>query len=306
MVSLGSAANHWHMCARCGNGACADVHNKEHLDSSEFSHVQNFMSSHQISVPPPPTIITQVDFARENATNKSSDISSEVSDQAEKNTPVSRHTPSQATYVALHKLPETPSEIPQVDTSTETSSSGASGLVPLIDQNPMNSPARSPSDPVSAISPLHREKHKLIESDPSDVPGLAPPVSHKRMDTPAVPFSSEVLTGEVISIQPQMIMPFQPATRAAYDISRPTCSMNLVCYRGGSGGCILRQVQTALESRFSSKEAFQTTIEKNPALISSDAVLFQELCRLYGDMSGFWRRYFSLKTLRGLRILAVR
>jgi hypothetical protein len=253
------------------------------------------MSSRDISVPPPSTeVISQAEFTCQSTTHKSAD----VSDQVGRTTPVCRYTPSQATIAALDKHLKTASEIPQVNTSV-------SRLVPPVGQKPMNSPARIPSDSSLAVSHLQQERHKLLECHPSDAPGLAPPVSHKFMGTPMVPFSSEASTDDDISVQPYMNTTSQPATRAAYDTSRPTCSINLVCYRGGSGGCISRQVQTALRSRFSSEEAFQKTIEKDPQLIFADAVFFRELCRLYWDMSGFWRRYFSLKTLRGLRILAV-
>ncbi|KAF1972687.1 hypothetical protein BU23DRAFT_156017 [Bimuria novae-zelandiae CBS 107.79] len=44
---------------------------------------------------------------------------------------------------------------------------------------------------------------------------------------------------------------------------------------------------------------------KNPQLIATDEDFFRELRRLYwGEMSGFLRRYLSLKTLTGLRLLA--
>lgn len=251
--------------------------------------------------PLPTKVVSQMESTHHNTTHTAAD----VSDQVEILTPVFPHVPSQATYATLNGHSKTPSEVPQADTSIHASPPGVSRLVPPVGQIPMSFPTRIPPQPPKTRSSLPQEKHKQSESDASDVPGLAPPVSRKVMDTPAMPSLSEVPADEVMSIQPRMTMNPQPVIRAAYDTSRPTCSMNLVCYRGGSGGCILRQMQTALESRFSSKEAFEKMINKDSKLIATDANFFRELRCLYEDMSGFWRRYFSLKTLRGLRILAV-
>jgi hypothetical protein len=97
-----------------------------------------------------------------------------------------------------------------------------------------------------------------------------------------------------------------PSKGSPYDISRPTCSLNIVCYRSGAKGCELRQIQTVLESRFKGEEAFQKTCARNPHLITTDKQLFVEIRRLYTrSMCGFWRRHFSLKTLCRLRVLSV-
>ncbi|KAH7119796.1 hypothetical protein B0J11DRAFT_534647 [Dendryphion nanum] len=91
---------------------------------------------------------------------------------------------------------------------------------------------------------------------------------------------------------------------SAYDIQRPTCSLNIVCYRGGTKGCVLRQIQTALKSRFPDDMSFEKTRTRNSQLVTNDEEFFQELRRLYwSEMSGFWRRHLSLKTLTGLRLL---
>jgi len=82
--------------------------------------------------------------------------------------------------------------------------------------------------------------------------------------------------------------------------------LNIVCYRSGAKGCELRQLQTVLASRFKSRDGFLRACNRNPQLISTDRRLFHELRRLYEqEMCDFWRRHFSLKTLRGLRVLSV-
>ena len=94
--------------------------------------------------------------------------------------------------------------------------------------------------------------------------------------------------------------------RNAYDVHRPTCSLNLVCYRDGAQGCVLVQIHTILESRFSDTEDFKSELKKDSRLIVSDQAFFRKLQRTYWyEMCGFWRRYLSLKTLRGIRLLVV-
>lgn len=87
----------------------------------------------------------------------------------------------------------------------------------------------------------------------------------------------------------------------------PICALILVCYRMGTKGVELHQIQTVLESRFKDNVDFQTTIRRTPSLISTDAQFFQALRNVYlGKMCGFWRRTFFLKTLRGIQLLSVR
>lgn len=86
-----------------------------------------------------------------------------------------------------------------------------------------------------------------------------------------------------------------------------TCSLNLVCYRFGTQGCQMRQIQTINRSRFDDIGYFKEALAENPDLISTDVEFLEALRREYfGPMCGFWRRTFSLKTLRGFRLLQVR
>jgi hypothetical protein len=88
------------------------------------------------------------------------------------------------------------------------------------------------------------------------------------------------------------------------DTTKPTCSLNLVSYRDG---CAVHQITVVSQERFGGQTpGYGTTISQNPGLIKTDEELFLALRRVYfHDMCGFWRRWFSLKTLRRLRLLSV-
>jgi hypothetical protein len=78
-------------------------------------------------------------------------------------------------------------------------------------------------------------------------------------------------------------------------MSRPTCSLNLICYRPGRQGCVLRQIQVISRARFYTGEAYNATVKKNKQIVWTDVAFFKLLNREYnGHMCGFWRRYLSL------------
>jgi hypothetical protein len=77
-------------------------------------------------------------------------------------------------------------------------------------------------------------------------------------------------------------------------LNKPTCSLNLMCYRSGSQGCIRRQIQVVRKWG-----------EGYPEMIRNDQEFFQALHHEYEQhICGFWRRYLSLKTLRQIRLLS--
>jgi hypothetical protein len=85
-----------------------------------------------------------------------------------------------------------------------------------------------------------------------------------------------------------------------------TCSLNLVCYRGGREGCVSRQVQVIKESLCEDQEEFQDLLKEYPNLIQTDEEFLKRLRDEYRfQMCSFLRRYFSLKTLRKIRLLSV-
>jgi hypothetical protein len=230
-------------------------------------------------------------------------FSSQTSDHVGIGPPVRRRTPPLAILIESEAKTQPPREAPQVNTVRCISTPG---LVPPVSRKPMGSLAAASTD-VSIQPPQAQKATDNRFWDPnSDAPGLDPPVTKNTVSTPLTSTSAEAVADQARTNESAPITMEETTPHGVYDVLRPTCSLNLVCYRGGSQGCILRQVQTALASRFSSDEAFHTAIKKNPQLITSDEAFFCELRRLYRDMSGLWRRSLSLKTLRGLRILAVR
>lgn len=94
---------------------------------------------------------------------------------------------------------------------------------------------------------------------------------------------------------------------------KPTCSLNLVCYRCGGSGCVSRQILVVSKQRLaketdSQSATYQAAVRKfskDVDLISTDRKLFDTLRNTYRNrMCGFWKRYFSLKTLQRLRLLS--
>jgi hypothetical protein len=153
----------------------------------------------------------------------------------------------------------------------------------------------------------------------ANVRNLAPPVLNDPMQTPArksTPFG-EANTPDPAGKQQLgtdgtdgSAFPITASesreTAAYYDTGRPTCSLNLVCYRSGSRGCDVQQIQCILRSKFPDDESFDATVASNPQLVSSDVQFFQEIRRRFEkNMSGLFRRYLSLKSHRTFRILAV-
>ncbi len=84
---------------------------------------------------------------------------------------------------------------------------------------------------------------------------------------------------------------------------KPTCSLSIICY---SRGCSIGQVTVTLRDKFKSRDDFAIVLAKTPKLITDDEQFFERLrYEYFRRMCGFWRRNFSLKTLRRLRLLSV-
>jgi hypothetical protein len=100
-----------------------------------------------------------------------------------------------------------------------------------------------------------------------------------------------------------------PSTSPAQEhLSKPTCSLNLMCYRPGYQGCVLKQITVIGRSRYTSEEAYREALLKHKdSLISSDEDFFRALRTTYMQhMCSHWRRHFSMKTLHQIRLLSVR
>jgi hypothetical protein len=161
----------------------------------------------------------------------------------------------------------------------EDSGSSPASLRPPEMVKPVESPPNHPPNPsqhasaslqptslaMSAISPL-------INLIPHTVPPASTAVDQSSALPPTQTVTSPIIDG----------------------LHKPTCSLNLMCYRPGSQGCIRRQIQVV--EKFS---------EDYPGMIRTDQEFFRALHREYEQhICGFWRRYLSLKTLRQIRLLS--
>jgi hypothetical protein len=159
-------------------------------------------------------------------------------------------------------------------------------LAPPISRNPLASPLHKPRD----VFPLFGAPSPPLPPSESFASPLLPPT------TPSL--------GDRLSSDEVKTKPSKPTIH--YDTSKPTCTLNLVCYRSGSKGCELHQIQTAKRSRFKTEAEFQRMVEEATDLIVTDEQFFRALRKVYlAKMCGFWRRVFFLKTLRGIRLLSV-
>jgi hypothetical protein len=111
---------------------------------------------------------------------------------------------------------------------------------------------------------------------------------------------------------PRYPLPIQPVLLAAepgnegYDIHKPTCAINLICYRSRFGGCEMRQTQVTKRDCFYTDQFYQSAIKDNPDLVQTDEAFFSRVRRIYlRDMCGFWRRNFALKTQSSIGLLSV-
>lgn len=91
-----------------------------------------------------------------------------------------------------------------------------------------------------------------------------------------------------------------------YDTRSPICSLNLVCYRSGGEGCVLKQIRVTSRAVCQTDDVYRKCLKYDPSLVTNNRQFFQNMHHLYEtDMCGFWRRHLSLKTLTGFRLLAV-
>jgi hypothetical protein len=101
----------------------------------------------------------------------------------------------------------------------------------------------------------------------SSISNLAPPVANIPMSSPGQG-ASEVFHSLLhdadsgsVPAQSQGNQEGPEARRPRYyDTTKPTCSLNLVCYRSGAKGCDLQQIQCILQSKFVTQESFETTV----------------------------------------------
>lgn len=143
---------------------------------------------------------------------------------------------------------------------------------------------------------------------------LLPPVARHPLDTPNPQGLDQEPTRDVKGwlldqqVSTEQLHQVTPPTErpSHYVIDRPTCSINLVCYRSGAKGCSRKQIQCVLRSRFPDEESYEKMVSANGHLMQTDVEFFEEARRLFEhEMCDFFRRWFSLKSLRAFRVLAV-
>lgn len=135
--------------------------------------------------------------------------------------------------------------------------------------------------------------------------GLLPPVRQDPLNSPYAATHKEPINPDPGDEQASNYGG-EGANNASYDTSKPTCSLNLVCYRSGAKGCDLQQIHCVLLSRLRTLENPLIWLDNNKDLVYNDEQFFKEMRKLYDiRMSSFMRRWFSLKTHKAFRILSV-
>jgi hypothetical protein len=122
-----------------------------------------------------------------------------------------------------------------------------------------------------------------------------------------VPEAEKPPTPQVRPIPIEPIPQLQDMAMTDKDLEKPTCSLNLICYRPGTQGCVLRQVRVVDKQRFKHETDYEEAVEQDPDILETDREFFEAMRNEYNEhMCSFWRRYLSLKTLRIIRLLSVR
>lgn len=121
----------------------------------------------------------------------------------------------------------------------------------------------------------------------------------------AHPRQSKTPIANQLSVLPPTQTVSSPTTGS---MAKPTCSLNLMCYRSGSQGCVRRQIHVLSQARLAiSRDDYSSivSIKNSGGLVRTDEEFFAALHREYEHhICGFWRRYLSLKTLRQIRLLS--
>jgi hypothetical protein len=170
---------------------------------------------------------------------------------------------------------------------------------PLTDARKVQDEEKQPVNIMSAIGRLGGEDSAVEKKKEMNI-GTIP--------LPADPESS-TNTGEASKIKDGEKPPVNITSAVEIAVGSTnvsTCSLNLVCYRGGREGCVSRQVQVIKESLCEDQQEFQDLMKEYPNLIQTDEEFLKRLRNEYRfQMCSFLRRYFSLKTLRKIRLLSV-
>jgi hypothetical protein len=134
-------------------------------------------------------------------------------------------------------------------------------------------------------------------------PSTEPPIHISTIDSTVSSgddWSPEPFPPEPEGMNPSSVLPpTQAVMSPAFDNhSRPTCSLNLMCYGSGRQGC-----KVISRSRWNASMDPLEDWKDNPNTILNNQKFFHALHREYQKhICGFWRRYLSLKALRQIRL----
>jgi hypothetical protein len=148
---------------------------------------------------------------------------------------------------------------------------------PPVSRNPLASPTFKQTDASEVASPTASTMQFV------DSPLIPPRIQLKKLEPTELEGKGRTEKSVATSPSSQNTM--------HYITTKPTCSLNLVCYRSGARGCELHQIQTVKRSHFKDDAEFQKVLTENPELISRDEQFFNALRDVYlGKMCNFWRR----------------
>ncbi|EUC47819.1 hypothetical protein COCMIDRAFT_89190 [Bipolaris oryzae ATCC 44560] len=150
-------------------------------------------------------------------------------------------------------------------------------------------------------------RHAPVQLKPTSLANSVTSTDFKQHAHPQLKPKSQTTTPRVD--QSSVLPPTQTvSSRSTDSLTKPTCSLNLMCYRSGSQGCVRRQIHVLSQARLGvSRDDYSkiVSVKNSGGLIRNDKEFFAALHREYEHhICGFWRRYLSLKTLRQIRLLS--
>lgn len=120
------------------------------------------------------------------------------------------------------------------------------------------------------------------------------------------PSTTDDDVGIDLSLRPfsKLLKQDEDTAEKLFDTEKPTCSINLICQRNG----FLQkyQIHVINKDRCATPDQFDSLITNVKGLIKTDSQFFKTVKRTYDKkMRGIWRRLFSLKELREIRLVSV-
>ncbi|OQE17832.1 hypothetical protein PENSTE_c019G09469 [Penicillium steckii] len=119
------------------------------------------------------------------------------------------------------------------------------------------------------------------------------------------PSATDDEVGIDLSLRPfsKLLKQDEDTAEKLFDTEKPTCSINLICQRNG----FLQkyQIHVINKDRCATPDQFDSLITNVKGLIKTDSQFFKTVKRTYDKkLRGIWRRLFSLKELREIRLVS--